>query len=173
MNATPILDEAHAGLLDWLTRHRVEHELHTHPEAFTARGTAKAEGVDPRTFAKVVGVATADGRRALLILDATDQVDLRKARRLLNAAEVRLLSEPELAVLAPGCEAGALPAVGALFGVPMYADRAIREDPEISFNAGTHRHAVRVDRAAWDRASGAVYGDLAVEEATTPAWARS
>jgi len=173
MNATPILDEAHAGLMDWLTRHRVEHELHVHREAFTARGTAEAEGVDPRTFAKVVGVATDDGRRALLVLDATDHVDLRKARRLLNAADVRLLSEPELEVLAPGCEAGALPAVGALFGVPMYADRAVRDDPEISFNAGTHRHSVRVERDAWDQASGVVYGDLAVDDVTMPAWARS
>ena len=49
-------------------------------------------GVDARTFTKVVGVATDDGRRALLIVDAPDRVDLRKARAILDAGEVRLLS---------------------------------------------------------------------------------
>lgn len=173
MKGTTTLAGPHLTLLDWLVDHDVEFETHEHVETFTAWASARAEGIDPRTFAKVVGVATDDGRRALLVLDATDHVDLRKARRLLNAADVRLLSEPELEVLAPGCEAGALPAVGALFGVPMYADRAVRDDPEISFNAGTHRHSVRVERDAWDQASGVVYGDLAVDDVTMPAWARS
>lgn len=46
---------------------------------------------------------------------------------------MRLLTEPELAELAPGCDAGALPAIGSLFGVPMHVDFAVAEDDEISF----------------------------------------
>ena len=172
MNATSTIDRPHGGLLAWLTDRGIEHEVHTHPGAFTARATADAEGVDARTFAKVVGVATADGRQVLLVLDATDRVDLRNARRALETDEVRLLSEVELAAVAPDCEAGALPAVGPLFGLPMYADFAVRDDPEISFNAGTHRSSVRVDRAAWEAATGVVYADLAADD-EGPVWARS
>src|SRR5512134_3726571 len=117
MDAPTILDRPHAGLLAWLADHHVEHEVHPHPETFTARQTARAEGVAPTTFEKVVAVRTDDGRTVLLVVDATDAVDLRKARTALAATGVSLLTEPELAALAPDCDLGAIPAVGSLFGL--------------------------------------------------------
>lgn len=175
MQTTP--SSAHEGalpiLLDWLRQRAIEHEIHEHAMTFTARGTARAEGVDPRTFAKVIGVRTDDDRTFLLVLDATDRVDLLKAGRALQADKVRLLTEAELTALAPACEAGAIPAVGLLFEVPMLADHAVREDRDISFNAGNHRFSVRVDRSAWERATEVRYADLAAESDTRPAWAKS
>lgn len=161
------------NLLEWLEAQAIEHDVHEHSETFTARQTARAEGVDPRTFAKVVAVRTDDERTVLLVIDAADRIDLRKAREALLADDVRLLTEAELAVLAPECEAGAMPAVGALFDLPMVADQALREGPALSFNAGTHRCAVRVDRPAWERATGVSYADLAEQTDERPAWARS
>ena len=171
--ATAATAQPSASLLDWLRKQDVDHEVHEHVEAFSARSTARAEGIDPRSFAKVVGVATDDGRHALIIVDALDRVDLRKARAVLDSSHVRLLTEAELAALTPGCEPGAVPAVGALFGLPMYADHAVRDDDEISFNAGTHRFSVRVDRAAWERAAAVQYADLATPADDRPAWAWS
>ncbi len=173
MSSNTTLNQPYKDLLDWLARKGVEYEIHEHGEAFTARGAATAEGVDPRTFAKVVGVTTDDGRRVLCVLDATDHLDLHKARRVLGASDVRLLTEAGLTALAPRCEIGAIPAAGALFALTTYADYAVRDDPAISFNAGSHRFSARVDRASWDRACGVVYGDLAAESDTRPAWARS
>ncbi|HEX5591103.1 MAG TPA: YbaK/EbsC family protein [Candidatus Limnocylindrales bacterium] len=169
---------AHPGalprLLDWLRDRAVEHDVHEHAETFTARQTARAEGVDPHTFAKVVAVRTDDdGQIVLLVLDATDRVDLRKAREALVADDVRLLTEAELATFAPECDPGATPAVGALFDVPMVADRAIRDADALSFSAGTHRCSVRVDRQAWEHATGVRYADLAEAADERPAWARS
>ena len=54
-----------------------------------------------------------------------------------------------------------------------HADYAVRDDPEISFNAGGHRFSARVDRARWERACNVVYADLAVDVDAGPAWARS
>ncbi|HLA16895.1 MAG TPA: YbaK/EbsC family protein [Candidatus Limnocylindrales bacterium] len=171
--ATAELATPHAGLLDWLAVADVEHELREHPLTFTARETARVEGIDPRRFAKVVAVTTSDGRKALIVVDAVDLVDLIKARRVLDARQVRLMSEEEMRELAPECAAGTIPPVGDLFGVHVYADHAIREDPEITFHAGSHRFTVHVDRPAWERAARVVYGDLAVERDSNPAWARS
>lgn len=167
---TPTLPGPHGALLDWLALHDVEYETHEHPPAVTARATARAEGVDPRTFAKVVACRIDDQRDVLLVLDATDRVDLVKARRALDADLVRLLSEDELTALAPDCELGAMPAVGAMFGLEVLADHAVREDADISFNAGSHRHTVRVDRAAWERSAGVRYADLAEAAERRPAW---
>jgi len=171
--ATAVPAQPHAGLLDWLRDHHVEHEVHEHLETFTATGTARSEGVDARSFAKVVGVAANEGKHALILVDAPDHVDLSKARDVLGSGDVRLLTEAELAALTPGCEPGAMPAVGALFGLPMYADWAVKDDAEISFNAGSHRYSVRVDRAAWEHAAAVQYADLASAADDRPVWALS
>ncbi|HXG41008.1 MAG TPA: YbaK/EbsC family protein, partial [Candidatus Limnocylindrales bacterium] len=118
----------HPGLIEWLAKNRVEFEVKEHPLTYTAMETARAEGIDPRRFAKVVGVE-ADGKAALLVVDALDQVDLDKAARAMAARHVRLLNEKELLDLAPGCAAGTIPPIGELFGLPVYVDHAIREDP--------------------------------------------
>ncbi|MBI3748937.1 MAG: YbaK/EbsC family protein [Chloroflexi bacterium] len=173
MSTPATLERPSPALLDWLASHHVEYEVHAHSPTFTARATARAEGVDPRTFAKVVGVSSPDGRRHLVVLDATDHLDLSKAGEVIGSDDVRLLSEDELTALAPDCQAGALPAVGALFGLATYADYAVRDDTDISFNAGSHSFSVRVERAGWERACGVVYGDLASESDSRPAWARS
>jgi Ala-tRNA(Pro) deacylase len=164
---------ADPGLLVWLADHEVEYEVHEHAPAMTALATAKAEGVDAHTFAKVVAVRLPDGLAAFLILETTDQLDLRKTARALGVDEVRLLTEGEMAAVTPACEIGAVPAVGSLYGLPMVADRALRDDDAISFNAGSHRCSVRVERAAWERATGVAYADLAVADGDRPAWSRS
>lgn len=169
---TSAISHADPLLLEWLADHDVEYEVHEHAPAFTARGVAKAEGVDPHTFAKVVAIRAADGRTALIVLETTDQVDLRKAARTLGSETVRLLTEAELAILAPTCELGAMPAVGSMFEVPMVADYAVRDDRDISFNAGSHRCSVRVERAGWERATGVIYADLAADRQGRPAWAQ-
>lgn len=169
-NAIPPADP---NLLTWLGRHDIEYEVHEHAQAFTAWSVAEAEGLDPHTVAKVVAVCTPDGERALAVIETTDRLDLRKAAHVLQAESVRLLTEAELATLAPTCEVGAMPAIGQLFGVPMVADHAIRDDRDISFNAGNHRCSVRVERAGWERATGVTYADLAVDRGDRPAWERS
>src|SRR3972149_9641345 len=87
-------------LMTWLAERAIEHEVHEHARTVTARAAANAEGVDPRTFAKVVGVKTDGDRTFLLIVDATDHVDLVKARQALFASDVHLLTPA--AAAAPG-----------------------------------------------------------------------
>lgn len=171
MAAVPAPVSPHAGLLDWLAGHRIEYELHEHPETFTAEATARAEHVDPRQFAKVVAVATGEGRTVLIVVDAVDHVDLAKARRVLGSADVRILAETELAALSPECDLGTIPPVPELFTIPVYADFAVRDEPMISFAAGSHHYTVHVDRAAFERAAGLAYADLA-RDRDVPAWAR-
>lgn len=167
----PATPRPHQGLIDWLAGRHIEYELREHPETFTAEATARAEHLDPRRFAKVVGVATDDGRRVMLLVDAEDHVDLGKARRVLGATDVRVLTEPEFAALAPDCEAGTMPPIPELFGIPVYADFTLRESPEVAFHAGSHRFSVHVDRLAWERTAGIAFADLALDNGQ-PAWAR-
>jgi len=163
----------HAGLIEWLAKHGVGYEVHEHALTFTAREAARAEGVDPVTFAKTLGVVTADGRRALLVLEATDHLDLVKARRALDSGHVRLLTEAELLEMAPDCAVGTMPPIGEFYDVSVVADHALAADAQISFHAGSHRFAVRVDRMAWEREAVVRYADLAENIDSRPLWARS
>ena len=161
------------SLMAWLESEGIDHELHQHDRALTALSTARAEGVDPHTFAKVVWVRSDEDGDALMVVDADDHLDLKKAREVLKSGRVRLVPEEEIARLAPDCDAGAMPAVGSLFGLPTLADLHVGDSAEISFNAGSHTLAVRVDRAAWEKALGVIYADLAAHTWREPSWARS
>lgn len=147
-------------LRGWLETHEIAYQIHEHPLAYTALATAHAEGVDPATFAKVVGVRSETGRVALVVLDAVDALDLGKVADLVGSP-IRLMSERELAEACPDWEVGTVPPVPALAGEQVFADEAIRADEYISFNAGSHRVAVRLERSAWEDAAEITYGDVA------------
>jgi len=153
----PPIDERLRG---WLEAHRIAYQIHEHPLAYTALATAHAEGVDPATFAKVVGVRADTGRVALVVIDAVDALDLGKVADLVGSP-VRLMSERELAEACPDWEVGTVPPVPSLADEQVFADEGIRADEYISFNAGSHRLAVRVERSPWEEAAEITYGDIA------------
>lgn len=158
------------ALMDWLHEHDVGYEVREHSLAFTATEAAHAEGVEPATFAKVVGVHTNDGRDALAVVDATDQVDLAKLAGVLGVAWVALLGEEAFGALAPDCDPGTAPPIPELVKVPVYVDEAVRADPKISFHAGSHRYSVRVDREAWEQAAGVTHAQFAVHRRSLRAY---
>ena len=66
-------------------------------------------------------------------------VDLAKAAEVLGDPSVRLAREDEFADRFPGCETGAMPAGGNLFGVPVHVDRTLAMNDRIATQAGNHR----------------------------------
>ncbi|HEY8169103.1 MAG: aminoacyl-tRNA deacylase [Candidatus Limnocylindrales bacterium] len=149
------------ALLDWLGAHGLAYDLHEHPPAFTALEAAHVEGLDPHAFVKTLAVVRSDGRRALVALEAGDRLDPAAASSLMDGERIRLLTEGELLDLAGRCDIGALPPIGDLFGVPVYADVALRSAERVTFHAGSHRHAVRMLRLDWERCARIRYGHLA------------
>lgn len=148
-------------LVTWLEDHGVPFELHDHPVTYTAAATAHVEGVSERAFAKVVGLRLADGSHVLAVVDAADVVDLVRLAEAVDSEWVTLLSERELTAILPACEAGTVPPIPELSHSAVIADEGIRGDQRITFHAGSHRTAVRVDRAAWEREAGIRYASFA------------
>ena len=160
MSGTPT-PGPYADLVTWLEDHDVPFELHDHPLTYTASATAHAEGVSEHAFAKVVGIRLSDGSRMLAVVDAADLVDLVRLATAVRAEWVTLLSEKEMTAILPDCEAGTAPPIPELARVPVIADEAVRAEKTIIFHAGSHRTAVRVDRASWESAAGIRYGAFA------------
>jgi Ala-tRNA(Pro) deacylase len=112
-------------------------------------------------MAKVVMVV-ADGKLAMLVLPASRRVDEERAAAALDANEVRLASEEELASTFPDAEVGAMPPFGNLYGIPVYVDDELAEDETITFQAGMHTWTIALKYADFERLVGPTVADLAL-----------
>lgn len=118
----------------------------THTAAFTAREVASAEHLPAREVAKTV-VLFGDGGFRMIVIPANKLVDFQEVRLALGLSHVRLATEDELSKLFPDCELGAMPPVGNIYDMPVYLDSSLAAEPEIVFNAGTHREAIHMQTA--------------------------
>ena len=114
-----------------------------HPAACTAREVASAEHLPAREVAKTV-VVFGDGGFHMLVVPANKLVDFQEVRLALGLSHVRLATEGELSKLFPDCEVGAMPPIGTIYEIPVYLDSTLAAEPEIVFNAGTHREAIHM-----------------------------
>lgn len=129
-------------LKELLDRHRVHYECTAHLPAYTAQGLAAVTHVSGKEVAKTV-VVKLDGALALAVLPASHRVDLRLLREATHAS-VAMASEEEFKDAFPGCETGAMPPFGSLYGLPVLVDESVTHDREIVFNAGSHTEVVRL-----------------------------
>jgi Ala-tRNA(Pro) deacylase len=95
-----------------------------------------------KEMAKVV-VVYAGEQPVLAVLPSSYHVSLKKLAAAAGTP-VRLAEKQECTALFPDCEPGAVPPFGELYGLPVYLDEALAEDPEIVFNAGTLCNAIRM-----------------------------
>lgn len=125
-----------AMLREFLESNKVAYSVHSHPEAYTAQEIAALQHVKGRMLAKVV-IARSGDEFVMLVLPADRRVDFDKLRRL-GFREIRLAQEAEFGNIFPGCDVGAMPPFGNLYGLPVHVDASMQQDEEIVFNAGTH-----------------------------------
>ena len=111
-------------LREFLEMNKVPYSVHSHPQAYTAQEVAALAHVAGRMLAKVV-MAKADDRLIMLVMPADHRVDLERLKGTLGN-DVRLATEAEFRDAFPGCEVGAMPPFGNLFGIPVYVDRSAR-----------------------------------------------
>jgi Ala-tRNA(Pro) deacylase len=137
-------------LKEALDREGVPYEVLAHRPVFGAQEVAAAQHVPGRELAKVV-VARAGDRFLMAVLPAPEKLDLEKLERHLPEQRAQLATEAEFRDLFPGCEVGAMPPFGNLFGLPVYVDKRLAQDPEIVFEAGNHEQTVRLAYADFAR----------------------
>jgi Ala-tRNA(Pro) deacylase len=132
-----------SSVIDYLQRSRVPYAVVQHPVAYTAQEEAAVTHVPGHLWAKAV-VCIADGQPLLAVVPATLAVDLKRLREILGTRDVRLARETEIESLYPDCELGAMPPFGTLYGQRVVVDQRLARDPEIVFNGGSHRDAIRM-----------------------------
>jgi Ala-tRNA(Pro) deacylase len=137
-------------LTRFLDEHKVEYVTIRHSPAYTAQKIAAAAHISGREVAKTVMV-NIDGKMAMAVLRATDQVDLDLLRGASKAKSVTLATEDDFRDAFQGVELGAMPPFGNLYGMEVFADEALTKDAQIAFNAGSHTELLQLDYADFER----------------------
>jgi Ala-tRNA(Pro) deacylase len=81
----------------------------------------------------------------MAVLPSTCHVQLGDLSARLHRS-LRLASEKDLPSVLGDCELGAVPPVGAAYGILTVVDESLTEQPEIYFEAGDHERLIRMQR---------------------------
>ena len=130
-------------LRDFLDSNNIRYFIISHSPAYTAQEIAASAHVPGGELAKTV-IVTIDGKLAMAVLPASYKLDFEKLKRAAGKGDVLLASEEDFADMFPGCEVGAMPPFGNLYGMQTYVAEELAEDQEIVFNAGNHMELLRL-----------------------------
>ena len=129
-------------LKDYLAAQRIAYEVITHPQATSMIQVAECSKLPGDRVAK--GVLLEDRAGYLLaILPASHQIELPELRRWLDRS-LGLATEQELASLFEDCELGAVPAVGAAYGLDTVCEYSLSDQPDVYIEAGDHRSLIHI-----------------------------
>ncbi len=137
-------------LEQYLREQQIPYQIQHHPVAFTAQQIAEGEHISGKKVAKSV-VIFADNTMVLLVLPAAFRVDLQKVQECLGVKQVHLAHEEEFQAAFPGCEVGAIPPFGNLYGLPIYVEQSLTTQETIVFPIGTHTETMSLKYADFER----------------------
>jgi Ala-tRNA(Pro) deacylase len=131
-----------AKLKTFLTEHEADYSLQRHPHTGSSMESAEAAHVPGDCLAK--GVVLKDDKGYLLVVVPSDyHVDLESLNKKLGRT-MEMAPEEAFGQLFPDCEVGAIPPIGAAYGVPTIWDTTLGDKDEVYFEAGDHESLVRV-----------------------------
>ena len=149
-------------LKEFLDAQNVKYVGIFHSLTYTAQEIAASVHVKGKDVAKTVMVKL-DGKMAMAVLPASHQVDFDHLRKASGAQDAVLATENEFKDLFPDCDIGAMPPFGNLYGMDVFVARALTEDKEIAFNAGSHYEMIRLAYEDFERLVNPKIADFSVK----------
>ena len=124
-------------LRQYLADRGVEYDLMPHEFTQTSMRTAEASHVPGDSLAKAVLLKRDGGGYLLAVLPASCHLRIDELMAQVDRS-VELASEQEVETLFGDCVRGAVPPIGAAYGVDVIVDDGIAGRPDIWFEAGDH-----------------------------------
>jgi Ala-tRNA(Pro) deacylase len=137
-------------LKSFLDENNVKYVMISHSNAYTSQEIAASAHISGKELAKTVMIEV-DGKMAMAVLPATNQIDFDNLRKILGTKDVILASESVFKDLFPDCDPGAMPPFGNLYGMKVFVDDSLLQDHEIAFNAGSHTELIRLSYSDYER----------------------
>ena len=137
-------------LKEVLDSEKIKYVSIVHSRAYTAQETAESAHISGDELAKTV-IVKIDGRMAMVVLPASEHIDLDLLKAATKAGSIELATEQEFETLFPQCEVGAMPPFGNLYDMDVYVEESLTEDEQIAFNAGSHTELIKLSYEDFDR----------------------
>lgn len=148
-----------ASVQKHLSRERVSYDLIEHDRTLDSTHAAQAAHVPGARLAKGTVLKDEQGF-VIAVVPATRKVDLGALHRNFGRP-LGLATEHELAGLFGDCEPGAVPPLGAAYGIECVVDDSLMQEPDVYFEAGDHRGLVHVSGTDFRKLMGqAPHGDI-------------
>ncbi|WP_298728207.1 YbaK/EbsC family protein [uncultured Ferrovibrio sp.] len=138
-----------SSLQQYLERNHIYYEVISHPRSGTMRAAAHCAGLPEDAVVKAVLVEDDDGFM-LAAVPASCNVELNKLAKVVNRP-VDLATESDIATLFTDCEPGALPPVGAAYGVDVVVDDSLDDRYDLYFEGGDHCTLIHVKGEDFER----------------------
>ena len=137
-------------LKEFLNTEGVKYTMISHSPVYTAQQTAASAHISGKELAKTVMVKV-DGKMAMAVLPASYRVNFELLKKAAEVREVELATEEEFKGMFPGCDVGAMPPFGNLYGMEVFVAEKLAEDEEIAFNAGSHTELIKLSYKDFER----------------------
>jgi len=132
-------------LYEFMNKQRLEYKVYPHDEVCDAQHLAEVLHVPGHNVAKTVMLYADHGYACVLVvLPATERVDLDRVSKCLGGAVVRLATQAEIAARCPNCEMGVLPPFGSCFGMRTIVDPSLAEHEDLFFQGCSRKEAIRL-----------------------------
>jgi len=137
-------------LKEFFDNQNIKYVTISHSAAYTAQEIAASAHIPGKELAKTVMVKI-DGKMAMAVLPASYNVDFDLFKKVAGTSKVELAAEKEFKDMFPGCDVGAMPPFGNLYGMDVFVAESLAEDEEIAFNAGSHAELIRLAYKDFER----------------------
>jgi Ala-tRNA(Pro) deacylase len=138
-------------LQKYLSAENVEYDVVVHQPAMSATRTAEACKIPGDRLAKAVLLRGREGY-LLAILPASRHIRIEDGTlQKLLGYDLDLATEFEIGKVFQDCASGAIPAVGACYGIDAIVDGSIEEQPEIYLEGGDHTTLVHMNHKQFAR----------------------
>jgi Ala-tRNA(Pro) deacylase len=136
-------------LAQYLAERGVEYDVVEHPHAVTASQSARTGRISLNRLAKAVVLKGEDGFM-LAVLPASSHIQFGRLRKQLGA-DMDMASEEQIETLFLDCEPGAVPALGAAYGLKVIVDDSLANEPEIYLEGGDHASLVHISGSTFQK----------------------
>ena len=130
------------NLKRFLKEHHVAYDVVVHPRTLSSMETAAEAHVPGDRLIKCVVIEDEAGY-LMVALPSTHRLELGQLHRQLQR-NLGLATERELSELFKDCDVGAIPPIGAAYGIETLVDDSLLEEDDIYFEAGDHEELIHV-----------------------------
>ena len=127
---------------DFIQQKEVKFTIVTHPRSQTSLESAHSAGVSDEKVAKGVLLSERD-EFLLAVLPATSELELTTLEIEMDSP-LMVTPEENLRKAFSDCAPGAVPALGAAYGIRTVVDNSLADMDDVYFEAGDHRELIHV-----------------------------